>query len=58
MDIYKEDIRSPQYLERLAANLAKLNREFEEAELESYRECLRVNNPRVVVCHCAACGGK
>lgn len=58
MDIYKEDIRSPQHLERLAANLAKLNREFEEAELESRRECLRVSNPRVVVCHCAACGGK
>ena len=32
--------------------------ELETARLFRPGNCLRATNPRVVVCHCASCGGK
>ncbi|ONH85358.1 hypothetical protein TH47_05805 [Thalassospira sp. MCCC 1A02803] len=58
MDIYKEDIHSTEYLERLANNLEKLSRETDELNVALRGECLRAKNPRVVACHCTTCGGK
>tara|TARA_R110000796_G_scaffold117736_1_gene230793 strand:- start:28377 stop:28553 length:177 start_codon:yes stop_codon:yes gene_type:complete len=58
MEMIKEDIHSAEYQERIRSNLIKRYREFEESELLSDGNCLRASNPRVVVCHCAECGGK
>ncbi|MDG4721171.1 hypothetical protein [Thalassospira aquimaris] len=48
----------PAQIEKTKAELVEMDRDFLTDLMLGLGNCLRISNPRVVVCHCAKCGGK